>query len=134
MKVPSIDPAINSASNLISNIHSIPKTKAEALAPASASIHTSRSLEVHLRANLNDAWLVGTRDLPKCAVFLYLVDRGPVGMVERIEVLTAQLESEMLTQVHILDRGNIPLLHARPKNRSSMLTAKVSHGRDEGTG
>ena len=86
-------------------------------------MHITLSLEIQLRTNLNDAWFVGTCDLSKCAVLLHLVNGIPVGVVERVEVFSAQLESEMLTQVHILERGDIPLLHAGSKNRPGMLTA-----------
>src|ERR1035437_6008952 len=109
--------------------------KAGAFAPALRPAESiKRSLEVELGADLDDARFVRTGDLPEVGVAQASVDATEVGVVEHVEVLTAQLEFEVPAQVHILDGGEIPLLHAGSKQRLRTLGAEVSHGRGEGGG
>ena len=85
-------------------------------------------LEDELGANLNSARLVCARDLSEVLILHHRVHATEVGMVERVEVLTAQLEPEMLTDVRVLDRRQVPVLHARSDERMRTLRAKMPNG------
>ena len=67
-------------------------------------------LEVELCADLNSAWYVGARHLSKVGVAHDRVNTAEVSVVERIEVLAAQLEPDVFSKIQVLDARQIPIL------------------------
>jgi hypothetical protein len=103
--------------------------KAEAFAPALFSARLRHWLEVEFCADLDSARFVCAGNLPKIGIRYPGVDTTEVRVVEGVEVLAAQLESDALAHIQILDRSQIPVINPGAKQWIRPLAAKMSRSR-----
>ena len=115
----------------ISNLR-IPNDKGRCLRTGLLSCMTmKRRLEVEFRADLDSARYVSAGHLSKFLVAHGRIDSTEVGVVERVEIFTAQLEFDVLAELQVLDARQVPVLDAGSKQRPNTLSAEVACCRSE---